>query len=165
VGTINNRKGVYMSIKKSQEPKEKYLYPDMGLRIKEIRGKLTQGKLAEIIGVNQGTIGKYEKGMMLAGDKLIRLSEHAKKSPQWILRGSEENVKAMDQATDGTHNQPMQLNGSNHHIDIYHGDIANDPTPNYTPALSTLKGIAETLPDKRLWDLIKIAAGMKSEEE
>lgn len=83
-----------MSTIKSSTSKENYDYPEMGARIRTIRGALSQAKLAEIIGVSQGTIGKYEKGMMPSSDSLLRIAEYGGKSANWIRNGIED-IKPM----------------------------------------------------------------------
>lgn len=73
--------------------------------------------------------------------------------------------KALELLSSGNSGTSMQVNGNNHHIDIHHAGVTNETPPNYNSANSALKGIAETLPENRVWELVKIAAGMKSEEE
>jgi transcriptional regulator with XRE-family HTH domain len=66
---------------------------EVGHRIKIIRvclkdGSVTQHDMAKILGVNQGTVSKLEKGTIEpTSDHLLKLSKISGKSIDWILRG------------------------------------------------------------------------------
>jgi transcriptional regulator with XRE-family HTH domain len=66
---------------------------EVGHRIKIIRvclkdGSVTQHDMAKILGVNQGTVSKLEKGSIEpTPDHLLKLSKISGKSIDWILRG------------------------------------------------------------------------------
>lgn len=60
-------------------------------RIKEIRekrGGLTQKEFAQILGVAQGTINKYENGSILPGeDVLKKIADYGGVTIEWLLHG------------------------------------------------------------------------------
>ena len=66
---------------------------EVGHRIKIIRvylkdGSVTQHDMAKILGVNQGTVSKLEKGTIEpTPDHLLKLSKISGKPIDWILRG------------------------------------------------------------------------------
>ncbi len=61
----------------------------MGLNIKELRGGKSQEEFADIIGVSQGTLSKYEKGMMPPADILYRIAKIGNSSVERLLTGNE----------------------------------------------------------------------------
>lgn len=81
-----------MSIKKSSTNKEKFDRPDIGKRIKFVRGDTTQSNFAKLLNTSQGTIAKYEKGMMPPADILDRISQHSGYSIRWLLSGLDDGV-------------------------------------------------------------------------
>jgi len=60
-------------------------------RIKEIRGKnegSTQKEFAQILGVSQGTVNKYENGVIFPGeDVLKKIATHGGVTIEWLLHG------------------------------------------------------------------------------
>ena len=57
-------------------------------KIKRIRGDLTQAKFAGLIGVNQGTVHKYEKGISAPSDETLKkIADHGGVSVEWLLSG------------------------------------------------------------------------------
>lgn len=85
-----------MSTKKTTSYKEKFNEPEMGLRIKLIRGDLTQDNFAKLLGTTQATIARYEKGMMPKGDILMKLSVYSGKNINWIRHGGENIITMAD---------------------------------------------------------------------
>jgi len=61
----------------------------MSRRIREIRGfDLTQGQLAEILGISQAQLSKYEKAQSVPTvELLLKLKSFSGKSIDWILTG------------------------------------------------------------------------------
>lgn len=80
-----------MSTKNSNTNNEKYDYPMMGERIKQMRESLnlSQKDFASSVGCSQGAISKYEKGMMPSVDILFRISDLVNKSVEWIWHGTQ----------------------------------------------------------------------------
>lgn len=60
---------------------------DVGERIRGVRGRLTQGKFAEILGINQTTICKYEAGRVPEAFILKKIADFGGVSMDWILHG------------------------------------------------------------------------------
>lgn len=94
---------------------EQYLDPEFGNRLKKARGKRTQAELAKAVGVSQGTVAKYEKGMMPGTNILKRISEELGVSLIFLVEGetdkkflqqafnvSEENIKYVPPSLEGT---------------------------------------------------------------
>jgi transcriptional regulator with XRE-family HTH domain len=61
----------------------------MARRIREIRGfDLTQGQFAEILGISQAQLSKYEKAQSVPTvEMLLKLKTFAGKSIDWIVTG------------------------------------------------------------------------------
>jgi transcriptional regulator with XRE-family HTH domain len=60
-------------------------------RIKTIRGTLSQAKFADLIGVNQGTVHKYEKGISAPSEETLRkIANHGKVTVKWLLHGDDQ---------------------------------------------------------------------------
>ena len=59
-----------------------------GSRIRELRGEMLQGELAEFLGISQGQLSKIERGKLgPTAEMLIRLADKFGKSADWILTG------------------------------------------------------------------------------
>ena len=57
-------------------------------KIKEIRGDLSQAKFADLIGVNQGTVHKYEKGISAPSkETLNKIADYGQVTVEWLLHG------------------------------------------------------------------------------
>lgn len=57
-------------------------------RIRRIRGKLSQAEFGKIIGVTQGTIHKYEKGIIFPDEEILRkIADFGKVGVEWIVHG------------------------------------------------------------------------------
>lgn len=64
------------------------IFSGLSTRIRKIRGDLTQAEFGAILGVAQGTVNKYEKGVMLPGeDVLNKIAEHARVPVVCLLYG------------------------------------------------------------------------------
>lgn len=64
-------------------------------RIKKIRGNLTQVEFAKVLEVSQGTVNKYEKGLILAGEEsLKKIASYGGVTVEWLLYGDKVNVLA-----------------------------------------------------------------------
>jgi transcriptional regulator with XRE-family HTH domain len=64
------------------------IFSDLFVRIRKIRGSLTQVEFAQILGVAQGTINKYESGAILPGeDVLKKIADHGGVTVTWLLHG------------------------------------------------------------------------------
>lgn len=63
--------------------------PAIGRRLREIRGfDLTQVEFANQLGISQGQLSKYERGLAHpAAEVLIRLKERFEISIDWLLTG------------------------------------------------------------------------------
>lgn len=71
-------------------------FSDIGDRLKEVRGGLSQGDFAQAIGVAFRTYQRYESGETPPkDDALDRIATYSGKSPAWIMTGRE---AAVDQA-------------------------------------------------------------------
>lgn len=62
---------------------------EVGKRIRKIRGGLTQKQFADILGVKQNYISRYEKGRIPPPEILIKIAEFGNVSVDWILIGEE----------------------------------------------------------------------------
>jgi transcriptional regulator with XRE-family HTH domain len=71
---------------------EKYQDSSFGDRLKKARGKRTQAELAALVGVGQGTIAKYEKGMIPQADILLRISNALGVTSAYLLECKSEQV-------------------------------------------------------------------------
>jgi transcriptional regulator with XRE-family HTH domain len=73
-------------------------------RIKKIRGNLTQLKFGKLVGVTQGSIQKYEKGIMLpTKDILNKIADYGEVAVEWILRGDEAAPHLLEHAPETYH--------------------------------------------------------------
>lgn len=61
----------------------------IGKRIRQIRGfELTQAEFAEVLGITQGQLSKYEVGQSAPTlEILLKLKAHSGKSIDWIFTG------------------------------------------------------------------------------
>ena len=69
-------------------------FPGLSGRLKEIRGGLTQAEFGKIIGVNQGTIWKYENGRVPDVETLKKIANHGGVTVEWLLKGEEKGTPA-----------------------------------------------------------------------
>lgn len=62
-----------------------------GQRLREVRGfKVSQEEFARRIGVSQGQLSRYERGLMMpAADVLVRIKEEFGVSIDWLLTGED----------------------------------------------------------------------------
>lgn len=61
---------------------------DLPDKIKKIRGNLSQAKFADLIGVNQGTVHKYEKGISAPSEETLKkIAAHGGVTVEWLLHG------------------------------------------------------------------------------
>lgn len=59
-------------------------------RIRQVRGELSQKEFADLIGVNQRTVHKYEKGIASPGAFILKMiANQGAVSVEWLLRGGE----------------------------------------------------------------------------
>lgn len=103
---------------------------------------ISKTRLSELTGYSKGTISDVLNGKIEMSDRFGKIVS------QVLLGGS-----------------TTEINGDNHHIDIHHAPATHDPSPNYNTANSTLKAIADTLPEGKVWKLVELAAEMKTLEE
>jgi len=62
-------------------------------RIRKIRGELTQNEFAELIGVNQGTVHKYEKGIASPGAFTLKLiADYGRVTVEYLLSGGNKEL-------------------------------------------------------------------------
>lgn len=54
---------------------EKFEYPELGNKIKEIRGDMSQASFAKLLSVSQASVSKYEKGMKPEADVLVKIAK------------------------------------------------------------------------------------------
>ena len=61
----------------------------IGRRVREIRGfELKQTEFAEILGISQTQLSKYERGKTVPTPEiLVKLKKYGKRSVDWILTG------------------------------------------------------------------------------
>jgi transcriptional regulator with XRE-family HTH domain len=61
----------------------------IGRRVREIRGfDLKQTEFAEILGISQTQLSKYERGKSVPTPEiLVKLKRHSRKTIDWILTG------------------------------------------------------------------------------
>ena len=79
-----------MSREKTKSYKEKFERPDIGERIKFVRGEITQDAFAKILGTTQGSVARWEKGLIPPAEILDRIAEYAGRNIRWFLRGEQE---------------------------------------------------------------------------
>ncbi|WP_290500001.1 helix-turn-helix domain-containing protein [Alcanivorax sp.] len=61
----------------------------IGLRIREVRGNLTQARFAQELGIERKTVGRYESGDRIPDAlALLRLQAAFGADPAWILNGT-----------------------------------------------------------------------------
>ena len=63
----------------------------VGRRIRELRGvNVKQSEFASKIGISQGQLSRYEKGISEVGaEVLLRLARKSAKSIEWLLTGND----------------------------------------------------------------------------
>ena len=60
----------------------------VGARIRQLRGGITQEEFADVLGISQAQLSKYELGQSAPPlGVLIRLADKCGKSTDWILTG------------------------------------------------------------------------------
>jgi transcriptional regulator with XRE-family HTH domain len=69
-------------------------FPGLKERIKEIRDTLTQTQFGKIIGVNQGTVWKYESGRIPDKETLEKIAAHGGVTVEWLLSGETSKTPA-----------------------------------------------------------------------
>lgn len=75
------------------------IFPGLPTRIRKIRGELTQKEFGEILGVAQGTVNKYEKGIILPGeDVLKRISAYGEVPLECLLHGEPKELPEPEEA-------------------------------------------------------------------
>lgn len=76
---------------------EKFDYPELGSKIRHIRGKLSQEKFAKLLDVSQASVSKYENGMKPEVDVLHKIAKHANTTIEALLEegGFEEGAGAV----------------------------------------------------------------------
>ena len=75
---------------KAQEKDERKLdLRAIGRRVREIRGfELKQTEFAEILGISQTQLSKYERGKTVPTPEiLVKMKKYANRSVDWILTG------------------------------------------------------------------------------
>ena len=87
-------------------------YSKIGKRIRLIRGKLTQKAFAEIFGVNQNTVSRWEKGIVLSDEETRKkIAEYGGVTIEWLLHGDEEAAPQLtEHAPDLYDARPRELN-------------------------------------------------------
>jgi len=95
ISKVRGRGRVVASVESSVEgsAREHSTRPDqrpeaVGARIAEARGRRTQAQFAELLGVAEGTVGRYERGERLPdAEFVIAMVERANISSHWLLFG------------------------------------------------------------------------------
>ncbi len=59
----------------------------VGDRIKDVRGRLTQEQFARMLGVKQNYVCRYEKGRIPAPELLLKIAHYGKVTVDWLLTG------------------------------------------------------------------------------
>jgi len=73
---------------------QKYSPTQVGQRIREIRGGMTQTEFAKLIGVKkQNYISRYERGRVPNPELLLRIADYGKVSVDWLLTGKSSKRK------------------------------------------------------------------------
>lgn len=78
---------------------EKFEHTSFGKRLKKARGKRTQAEVAQLAGVGQGTIAKYEKGMIPNANILKRIADCLGVSTEYLLTEKIETVGIVAEET------------------------------------------------------------------
>ena len=65
------------------------IFLGIGERIRKIRGELTQGELASMLGVQAATISRYESGRIPDEEMLRKIADFGKTTIEWLLRGDQ----------------------------------------------------------------------------
>ncbi len=68
---------------------------EVGKRIRKIRGGLTQKQFAEILGIKQNYVSRYERGRIPPPEVLVKIAEFGNVSIDWILVGREKVSEKM----------------------------------------------------------------------
>jgi len=84
----------------------------LGHRITLIRGTCTQAVFAEQIGVRQGTLSKYEHGMVPSEAVLKRIAQTANCPVEWLRTGSTPHIFDRSTSRDFTHPLPAGVESS-----------------------------------------------------
>ncbi|MBI3599757.1 MAG: helix-turn-helix transcriptional regulator [Nitrospinae bacterium] len=74
---------------------------EVGERLKEIRGDLTQQEFADIFKVKQNYISRYETGRIPNPKLLLKIAEYGGVTVDWILTGNSEK-KTQDMVKEST---------------------------------------------------------------
>lgn len=97
-----------------------FLLPD---RIKKIRGDLSQAKFGDLIGVNQGTVHKYEKGISAPSkETLKKIAAHGSVTVEWLLHG-DKKVEIPDLPESITIESPRPDSGPGLHAPYLFGGV------------------------------------------
>lgn len=68
----------------------KTIFPGMPVRLRQVRGELTQAEFGKKIGVTQGAVQKYEKGINYPNYVILKnIADYGSVSMEWLLRGEE----------------------------------------------------------------------------
>ena len=82
-------------------------YPDFGIilrvseRIRKIRGNMTQKMFAEMLGVKQNAISRYESGRIPDLKTLNTIAAIGNVTVEWLLRGGDQKEKELGEIVPG----------------------------------------------------------------
>lgn len=95
----------------SRKKLDKLIFLGLPQRIKEIRGKLTQVEFAEKIGVTQGQVTNYEKGINKPGYEILnRIAILGEVAVGWLLKGEETALATREHVPEIYQARPVELN-------------------------------------------------------
>jgi transcriptional regulator with XRE-family HTH domain len=102
--------------------KKEYLYAPIGRRLKELRGRFTQGEFSSLIGIPQSQYSRYETGKVMPPKAVLeRISAELLIPIEWILTGEQkrDEIGRLREAIGkvrGYFEKEMALNIPAHHI-------------------------------------------------
>ncbi|MBT3922443.1 MAG: LexA family transcriptional regulator [Nitrospina sp.] len=67
---------------------ESYPNPEMGKRVRSIRGTVNQGEFGKKVGTSQGNVSKIERGMIPYGNILLRIAQQGETTIEYLLTGA-----------------------------------------------------------------------------
>jgi len=70
------------------------------LRLKKIRGDLSQKEFAKVLGINQGTVCKYESGRLPDAITLNKIAEYGGVTVEWLLYGDRAQAREAEAVFD-----------------------------------------------------------------
>ena len=70
---------------------------EIGARIREVRGSVTQETFGKRLGVSRGAVANWERGLGIKRDNMQAIAEKFRVSFEWLATGKGRSMQAMPQ--------------------------------------------------------------------